>query len=314
MFCLQCFYINIFRLQSVLPVHKVVFGNIYKRNSFNPVISVHSDRKESDILQQFLTEQKGISDYPYNMASFFEHDNQAFSTYFYDHNFNGPRVVELTVEYSSIRRITAYVCHTGDGRIGAVLTFQLVNPPYVHPRRRRENSDDSNSKYWIRDRYVTWNRSLVKEEDVSFNSCFSIECYDIDGNQLLDCFGRLQKLTGHDIEFRDLPCNTYIKRRFYEPNLLEYPVDLKKLLLEDLQKLKNGDEWYPLLYAVQALTSRGGEICDYFFRQPDLCFKKFLRLVVQKYEQDLIDHLDKRKLIFLHFCLTVYSFSYHKNG
>uniref|UniRef100_A0AC35EYX0 RNA-dependent RNA polymerase n=1 Tax=Panagrolaimus sp. PS1159 TaxID=55785 RepID=A0AC35EYX0_9BILA len=52
------------------------------------------------------------------------------------------------------------------------------------------------------------------------------------------------------------PCNTYIKRRFYEPNLLEYP----KLLPEDLQKLKNGDEWYPLLYAVQALTSRGGEI------------------------------------------------------
>uniref|UniRef100_A0AC35GAV8 RNA-dependent RNA polymerase n=1 Tax=Panagrolaimus sp. PS1159 TaxID=55785 RepID=A0AC35GAV8_9BILA len=89
------------------------------------------------------------------------------------------------------------------------------------------------------------------------------------------------------------PCNTYIKRRFYEPNLLEYPEDLEKLLPEDLQKLKNGDEWYPLLYAVQALTSRGGEICDYFFRQPDLCYKKFLRLVVQKYEKDLIDHPDK---------------------
>uniref|UniRef100_A0A914YGR3 Uncharacterized protein n=1 Tax=Panagrolaimus superbus TaxID=310955 RepID=A0A914YGR3_9BILA len=53
-------------------------------------------------------------------------------------------------------------------------------------------------------------------------------------------------------------------------------------------------EYFPLVYALQALISRNGAIYDYFFRPCFNKFDEFLNLVTDKYENNLVDDPDAK--------------------
>uniref|UniRef100_A0A914Z517 RNA-dependent RNA polymerase n=1 Tax=Panagrolaimus superbus TaxID=310955 RepID=A0A914Z517_9BILA len=112
----------------------------------------------------------------------------------------------------------------------------------------------------------------------------------MDPHEVLSSLDRLQKLIGKEIEFGDLSNNTFVKHRYYEKNFLKFPDTFP----ENLLKL-NEQKYFPLVYAVEAIVSRGGSSYDYFFRKPYACFEPFLKLVSERYENDL-EHEPNKKL------------------
>ena len=49
------------------------------------------------------------------------------------------------------------------------------------------------------------------------------------------------------------------------------------------------DKYFPLVYAIQAIISRGGEIFAYLFRPESNLFVTFLDLCIEKFERNLLD-------------------------
>uniref|UniRef100_A0AC34FSQ4 RNA-directed RNA polymerase n=1 Tax=Panagrolaimus sp. ES5 TaxID=591445 RepID=A0AC34FSQ4_9BILA len=307
------FYPKEFSLQSIFPVHRVVFGNIFNKNFFNPVLAVRSEKKSS-ALQEFLRTQKSFPDFVYNMGTLFEHDQKSFSVFFNDFYGDSARVIELKVPYSSIRRIIASMSYI-DSTVQCGITFQLAFPPLVFPHRQQSNGTNENDpKFFIRNRYPTWNGNFAKEEDICLSTCLAIDCYDMEPCSVLSTLDRLQKITGKEIEFGDRISDnkSFLKHRFYEKDFLQIPemlpenlqklkdpkyfslhrfyekdfLQIPEMLPENLQKLKD-PKYFSLVYAIESIVCRGGEVYDYFFRKPNPCFETFLQLVSEKFESDL---------------------------
>uniref|UniRef100_A0AC34GR65 RNA-directed RNA polymerase n=1 Tax=Panagrolaimus sp. ES5 TaxID=591445 RepID=A0AC34GR65_9BILA len=275
-----------FALQNVFPLHRAIFGNLFKEKYFNPVMSVVSE-KNSDAIKKFLNEQKGVENFEYAMAAVFENDQESFSIFLNDFFRHCPRVIELKINYSSIRRIVAKV-NCREGKFDTVLTFQLSFPPAIFAHRQN-TFENAEFQFFARERYHSWDRRNIKEEDISLSSAITLESLEVGANCLLQVFDRLNKLTGKFVQFQILGWNPFIKHQFYEMNLLNNPENLPF----QFQKLRDAT-YFPLVYAVHALISRGGAIYDYFFRKPYACFESFLKLVVQKFDHNLEKEFDKK--------------------
>uniref|UniRef100_A0A914Y9C6 RNA-directed RNA polymerase n=1 Tax=Panagrolaimus superbus TaxID=310955 RepID=A0A914Y9C6_9BILA len=274
-----------------LDKHASVFfvissSNIYPKN-FGYVLGPLVSEKDSDAIQKFLHEQKGVENFEHAMAAVFENDQESFSVFLNDFYGYCQRVIELKIQYSAIRRIVANV-NCLDGKLSTAVTFQLSFPPsvFVH---RQNNDENADFQFFVRERYQTWDQRRIKTDDIALSTAFAMETLEVDAHFLLEVFDRLHKITGKFVQFQSLCLNPFVKHQFYETNFLKYPEKLPV----DLQKLGN-KKYYPLVYAIHALTSRGGEIYDHFFRRPYACFESFLKIVVQKYDQNLESESDKQ--------------------
>ena len=104
---------------------------------------------------------------------------------------------------------------------------------------------------------------------------------------MFDCLDRLRKKITHAIEFR------FLARKKTE-NIRTY-FHYAEIFMNEPDKIDTGyaklaeDKYFPLVYAIQAIISRGGEVFDYFFRPEFSQFKTFLDLCIEKFESDLND-------------------------
>ena len=104
---------------------------------------------------------------------------------------------------------------------------------------------------------------------------------------LFDCLDRLRKTIAHAIEFRFLDRKrlSNIRNYLYDAEMF---MGTPEKLDHEYKKLAD-EKYFPLVYAVQAIISRGGEVFEYFFRPEFNHFKTFLNLCIECFDRDLCD-------------------------
>uniref|UniRef100_A0AC34GWZ1 RNA-directed RNA polymerase n=1 Tax=Panagrolaimus sp. ES5 TaxID=591445 RepID=A0AC34GWZ1_9BILA len=285
-----------FELQNVFSMKKLLFGSIIERRNFAPTYyfdEPKNDQNEHEIFEQYLDGQRDLQNIESNMLICFEHDRECLTVCFPDivqnwvnnGNDRSPkRVVDIRVSYSSIRRIIATMSTDENGEIKVAFTFQLHYPPIIQVFEKSTETitGGSRTKFRPSNRCLTWNRNLDIQNAVSKSSCVVADCHFVDSRQLLDCLDRLRKSNNFGIEFRNLYRKKCLNIKSYERNNF---MNLNNLP-SDYSKLKD-QKYFPLVYAVQALITRGGELYDYFFRPEYFTFYNFLNTVIEHFDADL---------------------------
>uniref|UniRef100_A0AC35EW18 RNA-dependent RNA polymerase n=1 Tax=Panagrolaimus sp. PS1159 TaxID=55785 RepID=A0AC35EW18_9BILA len=281
-------YPQYFELQNVFSMDKLAFGSINKRQCFAPTFIFDeptNERKEHEVFEQYLHEQRDLEDIGSNMLICFEHDRECFTVCFPDiimrtdestaRSIN--RVIDIRVSYAAIRGVIVSMETTQSNEIKATFTFQLNHPPTLLVYQMY----DEQKGFKPPQRFLTWNPGYDVQNAMSNASCLVASCRFIDARILLDCFDRLRKCNNYAIEFRFLHRKELKNIRFYGRDPFANPNHLPP----KYSKLKE-PKYFPLVYAVQALISRGGELFDYFFRPEYLKFYEFLDTVVECYDED----------------------------
>ena len=116
---------------------------------------------------------------------------------------------------------------------------------------------------------------------------------------MFDCLDRLRKTITHAIEFRFLDRKKLANIRNYLHGAETF-MGAPEQLDPEYKKLAD-EKYFPLVYAVQAIVSRGGEVLDYFFRPEFNHFKTFLNLCIERFDRDLWDAPQASKGFFLPF-------------
>uniref|UniRef100_A0AC34G4H3 Uncharacterized protein n=1 Tax=Panagrolaimus sp. ES5 TaxID=591445 RepID=A0AC34G4H3_9BILA len=295
-----------FELQNVFSMEKFLFGTINNRRNFAPTYFFNEPtnfQNESEIFRQYLDEQRDLQDIGSNMLICFEHDRQYLTICFPniiknnnpndENNRTHNRVVDIRVSYSSIRRVIAAMSSAaGDNEeIRISFTFQLNYPPAIQiydmfsgggAEGGGNRNAGSKTKFKKPHRFLTWNPGHDILNSVAMGSCLVADCRFADPRSLLDCLDRLRKSNHYSIEFRVLYRKKCLHIKNYECNKFMNPENLP----QEYSKLKDL-KYFPLVYAVQALITRGGEIYDYFFRPEYGKFNEFLDTVIQHFDEDL---------------------------
>uniref|UniRef100_A0AC34F872 RNA-directed RNA polymerase n=1 Tax=Panagrolaimus sp. ES5 TaxID=591445 RepID=A0AC34F872_9BILA len=307
-----------FELHNIFFMEKLVFGSIIGRRNFAPTYFFDEPRNqqnEHEIFESYLDEQRDLHDIEANMLLCFEHDRECLTVCFPDiiknwtnvgddNNRSPCRVVDVRVSYAAIRRVIATITTEKNGDISATFTFQLNYPPTIQvyemsaETNRGSNRGANRTKFKPPHRFLSWNQGHDIENALSHGSCLVADCRSVDPRTLLDCLDRLRKNNHYSIEFRNLYRKKCINIRNYDENRFmtpeKLPLDYEKLKPKDLKSEEalpyeklNQFKYFPLVYAVQALITRGGELYDYFFRPQYSKFYDFLNTVIQYYEADL---------------------------
>uniref|UniRef100_A0AC35FAE9 RNA-directed RNA polymerase n=1 Tax=Panagrolaimus sp. PS1159 TaxID=55785 RepID=A0AC35FAE9_9BILA len=281
-------YPQYFELHNVFRMKKLVLGSIINRQAFAPTYFMDAPKDENDshyVFEQYLDEQRDLQDVDANMLICFEHDRESLTVCFPDilknwtttpeENTRSPkRVVDIRVAYSAIRRVIVSMENYDQNEFKVTFTFQLNYPPTIQIYEMFNSLDKPKTKFKPPYRFLTWNKGHDIANSMAYGSCLA--------RSLLDCLDRLRKSNNYAIELRFLHRKTVKHIKDYNENPLKH-VDKLPNKYEELKQPK----FFPLVYAVQALITRGGEIYDYFFRPEYHKFYEFLDYVISQFKADL---------------------------
>uniref|UniRef100_A0AC35GUX4 RNA-dependent RNA polymerase n=1 Tax=Panagrolaimus sp. PS1159 TaxID=55785 RepID=A0AC35GUX4_9BILA len=291
-------YPQYFELHNVFPMEKLVLGSIINRQAFAPTYFINAPKDENDshnVFAQYLDEQRDLQGVNANMLICFEHDRESLTVCFPDilknwtttpeqNNRSPKRVVDIRVEYSAIRRVIVSMENYDqkNNEFNVTFTFQLNYPPTIKIYEMFNSSDKAKTKFKQPFRFLTWNKGHDIANSMACGSCLVADCLLSEARSLLDCLDRLRKSNNYAIEFRFLHRKTVKHIKDYNENPLKH-VDKLPNIYEELKK----PQFFPLVYAVQALITRGGEIFDYFFRPEYHKFSEFFDYVIKQFTADL---------------------------
>uniref|UniRef100_A0A914PSF0 PH-like domain-containing protein n=1 Tax=Panagrolaimus davidi TaxID=227884 RepID=A0A914PSF0_9BILA len=299
-------------LQNIFCLSKIALGSIHQKHYFAATYLHRAPEEPTEVFQKFLTEYRGIEPEGSNMLAIFEHDRDslvvAFPDTFEVRNImtaegeresvkTGNRIIELRMKYSSIRRIIVSLDYNEEDGITATFTLQFRYPPMVYIWDEFKGKDDENAKFRNGQRWLSWRGKSV-EVALARASCLVLEAFNVEGRVLMDCLDRLRKNIDSPIEFRFLYWKAVNfdgkKRTVINPSYYENINFFSELDKHPNFKHLSDPKYFPLIYAIEALISHGGELYDCFFRPPYGCFIKFMYKVVQCYEYELEKYPDSK--------------------
>uniref|UniRef100_A0A914PQT4 PH-like domain-containing protein n=1 Tax=Panagrolaimus davidi TaxID=227884 RepID=A0A914PQT4_9BILA len=180
-------YPQYFELQNVFSMDKLAFGSINNRQYFAPTFIFHeptNERKEHEVFEQYLHEQRDLKDIGSNMLICFEHDRECFTVCFPDiimrtdestaRSLN--RVIDIRVSYAAIRRVIVSIETTQSNEIKATFTFQLNHPPTLLIYQMY----DEKKGFKPPQRFLTWNPAYDVQNAMSNATCLVASCRLID--------------------------------------------------------------------------------------------------------------------------------------
>uniref|UniRef100_A0AC35GXF1 RNA-directed RNA polymerase n=2 Tax=Panagrolaimus sp. PS1159 TaxID=55785 RepID=A0AC35GXF1_9BILA len=294
-------YPKFFQLQSVFSVNRILFGNIVNKRVFAPTFGfdqpVDASSTSHNVFKKYLQEQRDmVDDVDTNMLMICEHDREELSICFPDilndkmklaEYRSNERVVEIKFKYLAIRRLIV-TPRCDENGVRVTFTFQLNYSPSVYVHEKSSQPSGAKKLYFRPpSRYLTWNKGYDLERVTSYASCLVIETRDVNARSLLDCLDRFRKCITYGIEYRFLDRSPNINVKNYAKNFFMDKKDLPDKYLKYIEP-----EYFPLVYAVQAILSRKETMYDYLFRPTFNKFEEFLALVTERFENDLINEPD----------------------
>uniref|UniRef100_A0AC34GWR3 RNA-dependent RNA polymerase n=1 Tax=Panagrolaimus sp. ES5 TaxID=591445 RepID=A0AC34GWR3_9BILA len=295
-------YPKFFELHSSFIGTKIGFGNIVDKRYFAPTFFFDEPKDVSgyshDVFEKYLMEHHDMKNVDANMLMICEHDRETLTICFPDilssnlklaEHRSADRVVDIKIPYSAIRRLIVKPNCDTDG-IRVKFTFQLNYAPSIYIHEKGQSRAGKQKLYFKPpSRYLTWNKGLDLENILSHASCMLIETRDVHARTLLDCLDRFRKSITYSIEYRFLDNLSNWSLRKYTKNVFMDQEDLPDELFTYTNR-----EYFPLVFAVQALISRKGAIYDYFFRTCFNTFDEFLNLVTESFKNDLLNDPDTK--------------------
>uniref|UniRef100_A0A7E4V712 RNA-directed RNA polymerase n=1 Tax=Panagrellus redivivus TaxID=6233 RepID=A0A7E4V712_PANRE len=273
-------YPHDFKMRHVFPTKVGYYGNVHNNGMFTQCFTVEPKPGTEGWLSPLLQVMPDV-----NMCTVFDHHRKDMYVYF-PHAFQQTRqIVSLKIPYSSIKQVMIGIT-PGDHSWRIDFTIHVTSPPIIiihgelrtdQRKNRAPTPPGAFPDFHIKgNRHLDWLGSKPPDDRRNNARCISVHCEVENGYELFGCLDRLR-------QHIDLPVD-YVRLRYSHWHL-------RSIHLSEMKprNLVEGIDYFPLFYAIEAMVSRGGPLCDYLFKDRCEIYETFVDCVIEYYNRDIID-------------------------